>query len=66
MLLQAADMCDRDVRTALKRTVGIVGPLLILALAVPIGTIIMSVLVAVLGVNELAFRCGRGMLESFA
>ena len=55
MLLQAAGMCDRDVRTALKRTADIVGPLLILVLAVLIGTIIMSVLVAVLGINELAF-----------
>ena len=37
------------------RMVDILGPLLILGLAVLIGTIIMSVLVAVLGVNELAF-----------
>ena len=55
MLVKAADLCDRDVYVSLKRTVDIVGPLLILALAVLIGTIVMSVLVAVLGVNELAF-----------
>jgi len=55
MLLKAAEMCDQDVQTSLKRAVDILGPLLILVLAVLIGALIMSVLVAVLGVNELAF-----------
>ena len=55
MLLHVAEIYDREVRTSMTRMVDILGPLLILGLAVLIGTIIMSVLVAVLGVNELAF-----------
>ena len=55
MLLQVADICDRDVQTSVKRAIDVLSPLLILVLAALIGAIIMSVLVAVLGVNELAF-----------
>lgn len=55
MLLKAAGLYDRDVQTSVKRAVDLLGPLLILVLAVLIGTLVMSVLVAVLGVNELAF-----------
>ena len=55
MLLRVAEIYDRDVQTKIKRTVDILGPLLILVLAALIGAIIMSVLVALLGVNELAF-----------
>lgn len=55
MLLQAADIYDREMRTGIKRAADILGPVLILLLAVLIGAIVMSVLVAVLGINELAF-----------
>ena len=55
MLLRVADIYDREVQTSVKRAVDILGPLLILVLAALIGAIIMSVLVAVLGINELAF-----------
>ena len=55
MLLRVADIYDRETRVRIKRMVDILGPLLILVLAALIGTIVMSVLVAVLGVNELAF-----------
>ena len=55
MLLHVAEIYDREVETRIRRAVDVLGPLLILGLAVLIGTIIMSVLVAVLGVNELAF-----------
>ena len=55
MLLQVADIYDREVQTNIKRAVDILSPLLILILAVLIGAIIMSVLVALLGINELAF-----------
>lgn len=55
MLLQAADIYDREMQTGIKRAADILGPALILLLAVLIGAIVMSVLVAVLGVNELAF-----------
>jgi len=43
------------VQTTLKRAVDILGPVLILALGLFIAGIIMSVLAAILSVNELAF-----------
>ena len=55
MLLRVADIYDRESRSSIKRTIDILGPLLILVLAALIGAIVMSVLLAVLGVNELAF-----------
>ena len=55
MLLRVADIYDREVRTSVKRAIDVMVPLLILGLAVLIAGIILSVLVAVLGVNELAF-----------
>ena len=55
MLLQVAHIYERDTQLQIKRAVSVLSPLLILFLAVLIGTIVMSVLVAVLGVNELAF-----------
>ncbi len=55
MLLQVAHIYERDTQSQIKRAMSVLSPLLILFLAVLIGTIVMSVLVAVLGVNELAF-----------
>ena len=55
MLLQVAHIYERDTQLQIKRTMSVLSPLLILFLAVLIGTIVMSVLVAVLGVNEFAF-----------
>lgn len=54
MLLQVANTYDREVQTAVKRLLAILEPVLILGLAVIIAGIIMSVLVAILGVNDLA------------
>ena len=54
MLLRVAEIFDRETRTGIKRAVDILGPLLILVLAALIGAIVMSVLVAVLAVNDLA------------
>jgi len=55
MLLQVANTYDREVQTAVKRLLAVLEPVLILGLAVIIAGIIMSVLVAILGVNDLAF-----------
>ena len=55
MLLQVAHIYERDTQLQIKRAMSVLSPLLILFLAILIGTIVMSVLVAVLGVNELAF-----------
>ncbi|MEM7192370.1 MAG: type II secretion system F family protein [Pseudomonadota bacterium] len=55
MLLRLADIYDREVQTTLKRLVDVLGPLLILGIGLLIGGIIMSVMTAILSVNELAF-----------
>lgn len=55
MLLRLADIYDREVRGALKKAVDLLGPAAILVLGVLIAGIIMSVLSAVLSVNDLAF-----------
>lgn len=53
MLFQVADVFDREVQTAVKRMLALMEPVLILGLGLVIGGIIMSILVAILSVNEL-------------
>lgn len=53
MLLKVADTYDREVAATLKRLVALAGPAVILVLGGMIALIILSILVAVLGVNEL-------------
>jgi len=53
MLLKVADTYDREVRTTLDRLMALLVPALTLGLAALIGTIVMSVLMAILGINEL-------------
>ncbi len=55
MLLQVADTYDGEVQTAVKRLLTLLEPALILGLGVVIAGIIMSILVAILSLNELAF-----------
>ncbi|RUQ37614.1 MAG: type II secretion system F family protein [Candidatus Competibacteraceae bacterium] len=55
MLLQIADTYDGEVQTAVKRLLTLLEPALILGLGVIIAGIIMSILVAILSLNELAF-----------
>lgn len=55
MLGRLADIYDREVETAVQRMLALLEPVLILGLGVLIGGIIMSILVAILSVNELAF-----------
>ncbi len=54
MLLRVADIYDREVQNAVKRMLALMEPVLILGLGLVIGGIIMSVLVAILSVNDLA------------
>jgi general secretion pathway protein F len=54
MLIQVADVFDREVNTAVKRMLGLLEPVMILGLGLLIGGIIMSILVAILSVNDLA------------
>ena len=55
MLLQVAETYDGEVQTAVKRMLTLLEPALILGLGVIIAAIIMSILVAILSLNELAF-----------
>ena len=55
MLLQVAEIYERDVQLAIKRLVDMLGPVLILVLGVLIAGIILSMLAAILSINELAF-----------
>ena len=53
MLLKVADTYDREVRTTIDRLMALLVPALTLGLAVLIGVIVMSVLMAILSINEL-------------
>lgn len=54
MLIRIADIYDREVQGAVKRMLSLMEPVLILGLGLVIGGIIMSILVAILSVNDLA------------
>lgn len=54
MLLRVADVYDNEVQTTVKRMLGLMEPVLILGLGLLIGGIIMSILLAILGANDLA------------
>ena len=53
MLLRVADTFDREVRTTVDRLMSLFVPIMTLILAVMIGGIVMSVLLAILGINDL-------------
>lgn len=53
MLEKVAEIYDREVETTLKRLLTILEPVLILGLGGVIAVIIISILVAILGLNEL-------------
>lgn len=53
MLLKVADTYDREVRVTIERLMALMVPLLTLGLAAMIGFIVMSVLMAILSINEM-------------
>lgn len=53
MLVKVADTYDREVRTTIDRLMAMLVPVLTLALAALIGVIVMSVLMAILGISDL-------------
>ena len=53
MLLKVADTYDREVRNTIDRLLSVFTPVVTLLLAVMIGTIVMSVLMAILSINDL-------------
>jgi general secretion pathway protein F len=55
MLIQVADIFDKEVSTSVKRALALLEPILILTLGLLIAGIVMSILVAILGVNQLVF-----------
>jgi general secretion pathway protein F len=55
MLNQVAAVYDRETQVALKRALTLLEPILILGLGMVIAGVIMSILLAILGINELVF-----------
>ena len=53
MLLKVADTYDKEVRNTIDRLLAVFTPAVTLLMAVMIGTIVMSVLMAIMGINEL-------------
>lgn len=53
MLIRVADIYDQEVSTATERALSVMEPVMIIGLGVVIGGIIMSILVAILGINDL-------------
>ena len=53
MLLKVSDTYDREVRNTIDRLLSVFTPVVTLLLAVMIGTIVMSVLMAILSINDL-------------
>lgn len=53
MLLKVADVYDREVSTAIQRALSILTPVLIVGLGIVIAGIIMSILVAIMSINDI-------------
>ena len=54
MMTELAEVLDRDVETGIKRALTLLEPILILVLGVMIAAIIVSILLGILSVNDLA------------
>lgn len=54
MFLRAADIFDADTRAAIKRFTSLFEPLIILIMGVAVGSLILSMLLAITGINEMA------------
>jgi type II secretory pathway component PulF len=55
MLLQLADIYDKDVRTAIKSLTSVFEPAIILVMGVIVGTVVLSMLMAIFSINEIGF-----------
>lgn len=55
MLADVADVYDREVRESVQRMLTLVEPILIVGLGLVVAGIIISILLAMLSVNDLAF-----------
>ena len=54
MFLRAADIYDADTRTAIRRFTSLFEPLIILTMGLIVGTLILSILVAIVSINDVA------------
>ena len=55
MLLQLADIYDKDVRTSVKALTSVFEPAIILVMGVIVGTVVLSMLMAIFSINEIGF-----------
>jgi general secretion pathway protein F len=55
MLLKVADNYEKEVRNFIKRMLSLLEPLLILIIAVVVGFIVFSMLIAIFSVTEISF-----------
>jgi general secretion pathway protein F len=56
MLLRVADMFERETQRSVERVIGLLTPVLTILIAAVVGGLIMTVMDAVLGINELATK----------
>ena len=55
MLLQVADVYDKDVRTSIKALTSVFEPAIILVMGVLVGAVVLSILMAIFSINEIGF-----------
>ena len=55
MLIRVADTYDRDVQVTVKRLLGLLEPLLILVMALLVGFIVISIVLALFSINDVSF-----------
>jgi general secretion pathway protein F len=55
MLLQVADVYEKDVKTSVKTLTSVFEPAIILVMGVIVGTVVLSMLMAIFSINEIGF-----------
>jgi len=55
MLLQVADVYEKDVRTSVKALTSVLEPLIILVMGILVGAVVLSILMAIFSINDIGF-----------
>src|SRR5437667_9108710 len=55
MLLQVADVYEKDVKTSIKALTSVFEPAIILVMGILVGTVVLSMLMAIFSINEIGF-----------
>jgi general secretion pathway protein F len=55
MLLQIADVYEKDVKTSIKSLTSIFEPVIILVMGIIVGTVVLSMMMAIFSINEIGF-----------